>query len=119
MARAKPKRTSEPARRLRPALTPEARENQMISLAVDLAEQQLMDGTASSQVITHYLKLATMKERLEREKLEKENELLRAKTEALQTARHVEELYENVINAVSRYSGNGGVNDEIDNPYLS
>lgn len=118
MARAKPKKASEPVRRLRPALTPEARENQMISLAVDLAEQQLMDGTASSQVITHYLKLATMKERLEREKLEKENELLRAKTEALQTAKHVEELYENVLNAVRRYSGNGG-NDDVDDPYLS
>lgn len=119
MARGKPKKTTEPARRMRPALTPEARENQMISLAVDLAEQQLMDGTASSQVITHYLKLATMKERLEREKLQKENELLRAKTEALQTAKHVEELYENVLDAVRRYSGNGGGQDEVDDPYLS
>ena len=57
-------------RRMRPALTPEARENQLVSLAVDLAEQQLRDGTASSQVITHYLKLGSTKERLEKEKLE-------------------------------------------------
>ena len=77
----------------RPALTPEARENQLISLAVDLAEKQLQEGTASSQVITHYLKLGSTKERLEKEKLEEENKLLRAKTENLQSQKRVEELY--------------------------
>ena len=101
-------------RKLRPALTPEARENQLISLAVDLAERQLMEGTASSQVITHYLKLGTAKERLEREKLEKENELLRAKTEAIQSAQRVEELYENALNAMRAYSGFGGAEDDSD-----
>ena len=85
-----PERT--PTRKLRPALTPEAEENQMISLAVDLAKKQLMEGTASSQVITHFLKLGSSKEKLEREKLEKENELLRAKTEALQSAKKVQWL---------------------------
>lgn len=100
------------SRKMRPALTPEARESQMMSLAVDLAEKQLMDGTASSQVITHFLKLATTKANLEREKLERENELLRAKTEALQSAKHIEELYTDAINAMKRYSGQGGPTDE-------
>ena len=76
-----------------PATSPEARENQLINMAVDLAEQQLRDGTASSQVITHFLKLGTMKEQLEREKLMKENELLRARTESLTAAKNQEELY--------------------------
>lgn len=93
------------SRKIKPALSPEARENQMISLAVDLAERQLIEGTASSQVITHYLKLGTTKEQLEREKLEKENELLRAKTEALQSAQHIEELYADAIKAMRSYSG--------------
>lgn len=88
-----------------PAMSPEARENQLISLAVNLAERQLMEGTASSQVITHYLKLATTKERLEREKLEQENALLRAKTEAYESARRVEELYADAIKAFKTYNG--------------
>ncbi|MBQ1397177.1 MAG: hypothetical protein IIY89_01640 [Clostridia bacterium] len=96
-----------PVRRPRPASTPEARENQMISLAVDLAEQQLLDGTASAQVITHFLKLATTREQLEKEKLERENELLRAKTEALESAKRVEELYANALSAMKTYSGQG------------
>lgn len=79
----------------------------MISLAVDLAEKQLLEGTASSQVITHYLKLGSTKERLEKEKLERENELLRAKTEALESAKHVEELYANALDAMRSYSGHG------------
>ena len=92
-------------KRMRPALTPEARENQMIALAVDLAEKQLIEGTASSQVITHFLKLATSRERLEREKLEKENELLRAKTEAIESAKRVEELYSDALRAMRSYRG--------------
>lgn len=95
------------ARARRPALTPEARENQMISLAVDLAERQLQEGTASSQVITHYLKLGSTKERLEREKLEEENKLLRAKTESLQSQKRVEELYAEALAAMRNYSGQG------------
>lgn len=97
--------SSEPAKKMRPALTPEARENQMISLAVDLAEQQLRDGTASSQVITHYLKLGATTARLEKEKLERENELLKAKTKALESAERIEELYTNAINAMRKYGG--------------
>ena len=94
-------------KKMRPALTPEARENQLISLAVDLAEKQLQEGTASSQVITHYLKLGSTKERIEREILEKQKELITARTESLQSAKKVEELYENAINAMRNYSGQG------------
>lgn len=101
-------------RDIRPALTPEARENQLISLAVDLAEKQLLEGTASSQVITHYLKLGSTKEKAEREKLEKEKELLEAKVEALKSAKRVEELYSDAISAMRKYSGHGVDNDEDD-----
>lgn len=94
-------------KKMRPALTPEARENQMIALAVDCAEQQLRDGTASSQVIVHYLKLGSSKEKLEKEKLEKENGLLTAKIEAMQSAKASEELYAKAIEAMRRYSGHG------------
>lgn len=103
---------SGPSTKMRPALTPEARENQMISLAVDLAEQQLRDGTASSQVITHFLKLGSTNARLEKEKLEEENKLLRAKTEALASAKKVEELYAEAINAMKRYSGHASSDDD-------
>lgn len=92
---------------MRPAVNPEAREQQMISYAINLAEQQLRDGTASSQVITHYLKLGSMKNQLEMERLREENKLLVAKTEALQSAKHVEELYADAIKAMKRYSGQG------------
>ena len=89
----------------RPALSPEARESQLVNLATNLAEQQLRDGTASSQVITHYLKLGSQKERLEREKLEEENKLLRAKTEAYQSAKNIEELYSKAIESMGIYRG--------------
>lgn len=95
------------SRRLRPALSPEARENQLISLAVDLAEKQLQEGTASSQVITHYLKLGSTRERLERERLAEENKLLRAKTEALESAKEIKALYEDAIKAFRNYNGQG------------
>ncbi len=87
------------------ALTPEARENQLISLAVNLAEKQLREGTASSQVITHYLKLGSTKERMEKEMMQEQIKLLTAKTEALQSAKHVEELYTEAIAAFKRYNG--------------
>lgn len=103
--------TSIPKKRKRPALSPEARENQMISLAVDLAEQQLIDGTASSQVITHYLKLGSTKERIEKEMLANRNELIKAKTENLQSAKRMEELYKNAISAMRSYSGQGDKDD--------
>lgn len=95
------------------ALSTEERENQMISLAVDLAEQQLRDGTASSQVITHYLKLGSTKERIERDILEKQKELITAKTEALQTQRRIEELYSNALEAMRSYSGKSNSDEEL------
>lgn len=107
MARVKNSDTSNPPKKMRPALTPEARENQMISLAVDLAEQQLRDGTASSQVITHFLKLATAKERLEREILEKQKELVSAKTDAIQSQKEIKELYADALKAMKHYNGQG------------
>lgn len=102
--------SSEPVKS-RPALTPEARENQLISLATDLAEKQLREGTASSQVITHYLKLGSPNSKLEREKLRLETELVKAKTEAIQSQQHAEELFKNAIEAFSIYSGNGAKSD--------
>lgn len=98
-------------KKIRPALSPEARENQLIALAVDLAEKQLMEGTASSQVITHYLKLGTTKEKIEREIMEKQKELLEAKAENLRSAKKVEELYINALNAMKNYSGHGDEDD--------
>ena len=99
---------SEPTRKsIRPALTPEARENQMISLAIDLVEKRLLDGSASSQETTHFLKLATTKAKLEKEILEKQKELLAAKTESLKSAKRVEELYSKALKAMQNYQGNG------------
>lgn len=103
----KAKSKAEVTRKMRPALSPEARENQLISLAVDLAEQQLREGTASSQVITHYLKLGSTKEKIEKEILEKQKELINAKTENLKSAQRVEELYADALNAMKNYSGQG------------
>lgn len=99
----------------RPATTPEAKEAQLISLAVDLAEKKLRDGSASNQLITHYLKLATTRESLEKERLIEENKLLKAKTEALQSQQRSEEMYAEVLAAFKRYSGN--MNDEAENEF--
>ncbi len=102
---------------MRPAFTPEARENQMIALAVDLAERQLREGTASSQVITHYLKLASSKDKLEQEILEKQKELLAAKTANLKSAAQTEELYKNALRAMRTYSGGGTDENEEEKNY--
>lgn len=88
-----------------PALSPEAEENKMIALAVQCAEKQMRDGTASSAVICHYLKLGSTKQQLEMEKLQEENKLLRAKTEAIQSGARLEELYANAIKALGEYRG--------------
>lgn len=89
-----------------PATTPEARENQLVALAIDLAEKQLEAGTASSQVITHYLKLGSTNSRIEKEILEQQKELMKAKTDAIKSAKKVEELYGNALKAMKAYSGN-------------
>jgi hypothetical protein len=96
-----------PIERPYPAMSPDARENQMIALATALAEKQLIEGTASSQVITHYLKLGTSLAQLEKAKLQKENELLVAKAEAIQSAKISEELYQEAIAAMKSYVSGG------------
>ena len=97
---------------MRPALTPEARENQLISLAVDLAEKQLREGTASSQVITHYLKLGSTKERIEKEILEKQKDLIDAKTQNLKSMERQEQMYAEALKTFRGYSGHGDEEDD-------
>lgn len=92
-------------RRHPPATTPEARENQLISLAIDLAEEQLIEGSASSQVITHFLKLGSSRDRIERSNLQEKNKLLKAQTEAVKSEKKIEELYQEALDAMRRYSG--------------
>ena len=99
--------TSGSTRKMRPALTPEADESQMISLAMDLVKKRLIEGTASSQETTHFLKLATTKARLEKEILEKQKELIVAKTENLQSQKRYEELVADALKAMRNYSGQG------------
>ena len=107
MAKVKTTGPSTPKSSMRPGLTPESRENQMISLAVDLAEQQLRDGTASSQVITHYLKLGSTREKLEHELKMKELELMAAKTEQIKSTKRSEELMKEALRAFRNYAGQG------------
>lgn len=101
----KRKTNGEVKRRPRPSIDPEIREQQLISAAVDLAEQQLLDGTASAAVITHYLKLGTMREKLERERLVQENKLIDAKISTMESTKRAEELYAEVLTAMKRYNG--------------
>lgn len=89
----------------RKAKTPEARENQIIDMAIDLAEKQIEEGTVSPMVLAHYIRMGSTKERLEREKLKKENEHLQAKIEALQFTRETGERYEAALRAFASYSG--------------
>lgn len=102
----------------RPALTPEGRENQLISLAIDRAEQQLRDGTASSQVIVHYLKLGSSREKLEQEQIIKNQELIDAKKENLISGKVSEELYTKAIKAMRSY-GPTREDDEEDVEYTT
>lgn len=97
--------SEEPSRRSRPATTPEGRENQLVNLAIERAEQQLRDGTASAQVITHFLKLGSSREFLEQERIRYDTELLRVKSEALKAQKDMQGLYENAIKAMRSYSG--------------
>lgn len=93
--------------RLRPGLTPEADENQLISLSIDAAKKMLLNGTAPTSIVLHYLKLATSREKLERENMEKEMALKEAKIQALESQARVEQLYEDAMRALKRYSGYG------------
>ncbi|HEX4500651.1 MAG TPA: hypothetical protein VH187_05700, partial [Scandinavium sp.] len=91
--------------RRKPATTPEGRENEMVSLATDLAERQIREGSASSQVITHFLKLGSTREKLEQERLEHENQLLAVKKEQIESQQRIEELYIDAIKAMRSYAG--------------
>lgn len=103
-----------------PADSPEERENQLIAAAVNLAEKKLLDGTAPPSIVVHYLKLASTREKLEREKLERENEVLRAKAEALESNKRIEELYSGAIEAMRSYSGyNTDDDDNLDITFYS
>ena len=112
MPKAKASRSSESQSTSRPPMALEAQENLMISLAIQCAEKQLRDGTASSQVITHYLKLGSSKERLEKEILEKQKDLMDAKTKSINSNGEAKELYEKALTAFRKYSGAGGEEDE-------
>jgi hypothetical protein len=92
-------------RKRRPAHSEDGREKQLVSLAIDLAEKQLIEGTASSQVITHYLKLGSTREKLEQDRLRNENELLKSKVDQLASAKKVEELYAAALDAMRAYTG--------------
>lgn len=94
-----------------PSTTPEGRENQVIAMAYDLAEQQIRNGTATSQVISHFLKLGSKKERLEREILEEQKKLIISKRESIESQQSERELMEEALNAFRNYSGNGGSDD--------
>lgn len=101
----------------RPATTEENRESQLVSLAIDLAERQLSEGSASSQVITHYLKLGSSREKLEQERLRRENDLLTSKVEMLASAKRVEELYSAALNAMRSYAGRDVDTEEYSEEY--
>ena len=112
MAKVADTSASSSKKRRRPALSIEASENQLISLAVELAEKQLMEGTASSQVITHYLKLGSTRERIEKEILLKQKELITAKTEDVNSRKENKQLYKDAIEAFKHYAGYGDIDDD-------
>jgi len=103
-----------PSSRRPPATTPEARERQLISKAVDLAERQLEDGSASAQVITHYLKLGSSREHLEQERLRHEVELMEAKKDLMESAKRIESMYAEALDAMREYQGKPPRDDDDD-----
>lgn len=114
------KRVNEPQRkttRRRPATTPEARENQLIAGAIDLAEKQIEDGTASAQVITHFLKLGSSREKLEQERMAEDIELQKAKREQLASQARVEEMYGAALDAMRSYAGQPPLEQEDPDDY--
>jgi len=106
--------TEEVKRRKRPATTPEARENQLASLAFDLAEEQIRNGTASSQVITQCLKFGSTREQLEQQKIRHENELSQVKREVMEAQTRMESQYTAALEAMKAYSGNISYEPEDD-----
>ena len=104
--------TNNKERRIRPGLTPETREDQMVALAMNLAEKQMLEGTASSQVISHFLKIGSTEQRIRKEILSEEKELIKAKTEMLKSEKRTEELYEEAIKAMRIYAGHDVYDEE-------
>lgn len=100
--------------RSRPAIDPDAREDQLIALAMNVAEEQLRNGTATSQIITHFLDLGTAKKKLELENLKVENELKKAKIEAIKSGERTEELYREALSAMTTYRTNSFNDEEFD-----
>lgn len=113
--RAKETESSGTLGKMRPALTPEAREGQMVALAMDLVEERLRNGTASSQETTHFLKVAANKriDELNIQLAQKELELKEAKKQAIYSAERMEQLYSEAIRAMQRYSGHGDEDEDI------
>ena len=99
-----------------PASSPEERENQLISLAYDLAEKRLIEGTATSQEVVHFLKMGSVRQQEELEKLRSENELLKARTESIQSDKATEQLYKEAIDAMRSYQPTQ--EDDINDPYI-
>lgn len=99
------KQSSNAPKKMRPATSPEGRENQLIALATDLAESRLREGTASAQEIVHFLKMGSPREQAEREKMAYEAELLRARTDAVTSGRDMGELLDRAMKAFRGYSG--------------
>lgn len=106
--------TSRERQNRRPATTPEGRENQLVALATDLAEKQMLEGTASAQVISHYIKLGSTREQLEQQRLIAENELLRARVENLSSQGRMEELYGEAIKAMRKYTGQDYGDEDVE-----
>jgi seryl-tRNA synthetase len=103
---------TEQRRRQSPARTPEAREKQLIAAAMDLAEKQILEGTASSQVLSHFLKLGSTREKLEQKNLQENNKLLSARTKAIGDAKTSDNLLQEALAAMKRYSGRMNDSDE-------
>lgn len=117
MAKAKGVSPAASSVKIRPAITPEAREQQLIALAVDLVERRLLEGTASAQETTHYLKLASQKTRLENEKIKLELELTKAKTDSIKSQQRSEEMMEAALKAFRGYSGQNNSEEEEEDEY--
>lgn len=112
MAKVRQNNSTDSSKHMRPPISPEANESQMISLAMDLVRQRLIDGTASSQETTHFLKLGTEKAQLEKVKLQRETEMIAAKAESIKKQESSDELYREALKAFASYSGKGDPEDD-------
>lgn len=101
-------------RRRSPAKTPEERESMLIAMSLSRIEQQIADGTVSSQVLTHFAKLGSSRERLEQERLRNENEVLRKKVQTMEAAVDVKNLMEDALAAFKGYSGQPFYDEDAD-----